>query len=57
MCRIVFEKTKGCGRTVNRAIVYAEAAVRRVLSKSCYEKFRRIHKKRYVRGSLFGVFL
>ena len=31
MCHIVFEKTKGCGRTINRAIVYAEAAARRFL--------------------------
>ena len=31
MCNIVFEKAKGCGRTVNRASVYAEAAVRKVL--------------------------
>ena len=31
MCDIVFEKAKGRGRKVNRASVYAEAAVRRVL--------------------------
>ena len=31
MCNIVFEKEKGCGRTVNRVSVYAEAAVRKVL--------------------------
>ena len=31
MCDIVFEKAKGRGRTVNRASVYAEAAIRRVL--------------------------
>ena len=31
MCDIVFEKAKGRGRTVNRASVYVEAAVRRVL--------------------------
>ena len=27
MCDIVFEKTKGRGRTVNRTSAYAEAAV------------------------------
>ena len=57
MCDIVFEKAKGRGRKVNRASVYAEAAVRRVLLKSCYEKFRRIHKKTSVMESLLGVFL
>ena len=31
MCDIVFEKAKGRSRTVNRASVYAEVAVRRVL--------------------------
>ena len=31
MCDIIFEKAKGHGRKVNRASVYAEAAVRRVL--------------------------
>ena len=31
MCDIVFEKGKGRGRKVNRASVYAGAAVRRVL--------------------------
>ena len=30
MCDIVFGKTKGRGRTVNRASVYAEAAFRGV---------------------------
>ena len=31
MCDIVFKKVKGPGRTVNRASVYAEAAVPRAL--------------------------
>ena len=31
MCGIVFEKAKGRGRTVNRAGVYEETAVRRGL--------------------------
>ena len=31
MCDIVFEKAKSRGRKINRASVYAEAAVRRVL--------------------------
>ena len=31
MCNIVFEKVKVRGRKVNRASVYAEAAVRRAL--------------------------
>ena len=57
MCDIVFEKGKGRGRKVNRACVYAESAVRRVLKKRCYEKFRRIHKKTSVTESLSGVFL
>ena len=37
---IGFEKAKGRGRKINRANVCAEAAVRRVLSKKCYGKFR-----------------
>ena len=57
MCDIVFEKAKGCGRKINRASVYAEAAVRRVLLKRCYGKFRRIHKTTSVMEYLFGVFL
>ena len=35
ICEIVFEKTKGRGRTVNRTSIYAEAAVRRVPLKKC----------------------
>ena len=31
MCDIAFEKTEGCGGTVNRTSVYAEVAVQRVL--------------------------
>ena len=31
MCGIIFKKAKGRGSKVNRASVYAEAAVRRVL--------------------------
>ena len=31
MCDIFFEKTKGCGGTVNKTSVYAETDVRRVL--------------------------
>ena len=53
MCDIVFEKAKGRGRTVNRASVYAEAAVRRVLYERCYEKLRRIYKKTSVPESLW----
>ena len=30
MCNIIFEKAKGCGRTVNVESVCAEAAVRRL---------------------------
>ena len=55
MCDIAFQKVKSCGGTVNRTSV--EAAVRRVLYKRCYEKFRRIHKKTSVRESLFWCFL
>ena len=40
MCDIVFEKAKGRGGTVNRMSDYAQAAIRRVLLKRCYEKFR-----------------
>ena len=57
MCDIVFEKAKGRGRTVNRASVYANAAIRSVLWKRCSSKFRRIHKKTSVPESLFGIFL
>ena len=53
MCDIVFEKTKGRDGTVNRMSVYAEAAVRRVLLKKCYEKCRRIHKKISAPESVF----
>ena len=53
MCDINFEKAKGRGGTVNITSVYAEAAVRRVLLKKCYEKFRKIHKKTSVPESLF----
>ena len=52
MCEIVFEKAKGRGGTVNRTSVYAEA-VRRVLSKKCYEKSLKILKKTSVPESLF----
>ena len=57
MFDILFEKAKGRGRTVIRASVYAEAAVRRVLETRSYEKFRRIHEKTSVTECLFGVFL
>ena len=30
LCDIILEKVKGCGKTVNKASVYTEAAVRRV---------------------------
>ena len=53
MCHIVFAKTKCRGGRVNRMSVYAEAAVRRVLLKKCYEKFSRIHRKTSVLESLF----
>ena len=57
MCDIVFEKAKGHGETVNKTSVYDEAAVRRVLSKRCYEKFRGIHQKTSMPESLFWCFL
>ena len=44
MCDIIFESTKG---------IYAEATVHWVLTKSCYEKFRRIHKKTSAGVSFF----
>ena len=54
---IVFEKVKGHGGTVNRTSVYAEAAVRKVLLRRCYGKFRIIHKKNSVLESVFWCFL
>ena len=36
MCDIVFEKAKGRGRKINRASVYAEAAVRKGSLKRCW---------------------
>ena len=57
MYEIFFEKTKG---TINKTSVYAEAAVQRVLQKSCYEKIWKIHKKTYVpekQDSSASVFL
>ena len=39
MCDIVLEKAKGCGRKINRASVYAKAAVRRVLQKGVMGNF------------------
>ena len=30
VCDIILEKVKGCGKTVNEAIVYTEGALRRV---------------------------
>ena len=57
MCDIVFEKAKGRGWKINRASIYAEAAVRRVLQKRCYGEFCRIHKKTSVMEYLFGAFL
>ena len=50
----VFEKAKDRGGTVNRTSVYARKS-RIVLLKRCYEKFCRIHKKRF--ESLFWCFL
>ena len=52
-----FEKVKGGGAAVNRRSVYAEAALRRVLLKRCYEKFCRIRRKKSVPESLFWCFL
>ena len=57
MCDIVFEKAKVHGETVNKTSAYDEAAVRRVLYKRCYEKFRGIHKKTAMPESLFWCFL
>ena len=56
MCDIVFEKAKRRGGTVNRMSVYNGAAVKRVLLKTCYEKFCRIHKKAFVLEYLFWWF-
>ena len=51
------EKTKDGGGTVSRTIVYDERAGRRVLSKRCNEKFRKIHNKTYMPESSFWCFL
>ena len=53
MRHIVFEKKKGYGGTVTRTRDYAEKAVRKVPQKRCYEKFRKIHKKKSVLEPLF----
>ena len=53
MCDIVFEKIQDRAGKVNRTSAYADAAVRRVLSKRLYEKFPRIYKKSSVPESLF----
>ena len=45
MWDIVFEKTKGCGRTVNRTSVYAEADVRRVFKESVMRNFTELTRK------------
>ena len=45
MCVIISEKLKGHGGTVNWTSVYAEADVRGVFLKECYEKFLKIPKK------------
>ena len=47
MCDIVFYSAKSCGGAVNRTSDYEEAAV-----KTCYEKFRKIHKKTLVPETL-----
>ena len=60
MCDIIFQKTKLCVGTQNRVTVYVEIAVRMVLEKKCYEKFREIHNKTTVlekQDSSAGVFL
>ena len=57
MCDIIFENAKSHRRTVNRMNVYAEAVVRKVLRKICYEKFCRIHKKTSVPESLLWCFI
>ena len=44
MCNNVFEKAKRRALKLNRTSVYAEAAVRRVLSERCCESFCIIHK-------------
>ena len=44
MCNNVFEKAKRRAGKANRTSVYAEVAVRRVLSERCYEIFCIIHK-------------
>ena len=54
MCNIIFEKVQSRVGKVNRVnVVYAEAAIRKVLQKRFYENFPRIHKKTSVPESLF----
>ena len=53
MCKIVFEKAKSRGGTVNRTSDYAEVAARSGSKKMFSEKFRKIDKKLPVKKSLF----
>ena len=55
MYDIAFEKAKGRAGKENRTTVYAEAAVRSVLEKRIYEKFRRIYKKSICAGISFLI--
>ena len=45
MCDIVFEKAKGRGGKVNRASVYAEAAVGRFFKKGVMRNFAEFTRK------------
>ena len=53
MCDTVLEKTKSHGGIVNRTSIYAEAAVQKVLLKTCYEKFGRLHQETSAQEYLF----
>ena len=45
ICDTVFQKVKGHGRTINRASVYPEAAVRRVFKKGVMRNFAQFTRK------------
>ena len=57
MCDIIFEKGKGRGRKVNRACVYAESAVRRVLKKKVLREISQNSQENICNGISFWCFL
>ena len=56
MCDIVFEKTKGRGRTVNRTSVYGKAS-EGFLKKDVMRNFAKFKRKHLCHNLFFGFFL